>query len=389
MARQRDPQTGQLMMEGIHAVTSDRTGAVSYRARYTYGTGKHRQFVSRTFKTHDEAEAWLLQQRLDIRRGRHIDPSTLTVAEYFERWFARMARTWSASRQTTVRTSWERYFREYFGDLRIQRVKRETLQQLVDRLSVSGLSASTVHIYMIGMVTMFDAARQDGILQANPATDLTYPRHHKTPRPVWSTLQMRRFLATTRDDEWVPLWTLLMATGCRIGEALSLHWSDIDFGRGHIWFHRTVSRGVDGVYRIRDGTKTGDRGRTVALQPWAQAQLRDHRSKAGTSPLVFHRGGQPLSPNTIRYQWHAAVKATGLPPITLHDVRHSVATALIAAGVSERVVQDILGHKSIVTTLGTYAHVDARMQQQALQAVGELLGMDDRHDNMDAKWPGP
>lgn len=381
MPRKRDPQNPSvLMIEGVTATKSSRTGVVTYRGRVTTtGPDGKRQFIADTFKTYREAEAFVLKTRLAISRGSHRFSENPTVTDYHTQWFRRMATSWSGSRQKTVSMAWDRYFRSAFGRMRVQQVSRPFCQGLVDHLAAQErkngetLSPASVRLYMVGVESMFAAAVKDGLISVNPARDLTYPRQSQAPRSVWSPLQLRTFLVKTRDDEYGPLWAFLVATGCRIGEALALQWSDVDLEAGTVWIHRTLSRGADGLYRPRSGTKTTDAGRTVPLDSWIVGTLRD-LPRTGT--LVFaKRDGTPQRPNTVRYQWQQAISVARMPAITLHDVRHSVATAMIASGVSERIVQEILGHRSITTTMDTYAHVDVRTQRQGTEAVSRLLGL--------------
>lgn len=377
MARQRDPLTGQLMMEGIKAVVSERTGSVTYRARYTHGAPPRRSFESRTFKSYDTAEAWLLEQRLDVRRGRHIEPSTMTVADYFERWFTRMSRTWSGARARTVRTTWDKHFLPYFAGVRLQAVTRPMLQQLVDLLAEDGLKGSTIRMYMTSVASLLTAAEQDGLIHKSPFWGMSWPRDVRSPRPIWSPLQLRRFLQSAKatNDPLYPLWAFLVATGCRIGEAIALQWRDVDLEAGQVWIHRTATRGRGGGQAIREGTKTDASGRTIPIDPWMVEILRDLKAEHSDYPVFPGFAGRHLKYPTVLPRWRKAVTAAKLPPIRPHDVRHSVASMMVASGVPERVVQEILGHKSILITMNTYTHIDIGQQRDGTRAVSMLLGM--------------
>lgn len=373
MARKRDPATGRLLLEGVHPVISERTSAITYRARVSYAGHAGRQHPSRTFKSADDAEAWVLSLQTDIRRGTHVDASTLTVAAYFEQWYARKARSgWSGSRQRTVRMVWDRYGASYFGTLKLQRLTKATLQRFADHLSSQELSPDSVRLYMVGIKSMVSAAVDDGLLARNVAAGLDLPSSRTQPRPIWSPLQMRRFLSLTEAHPYGSLWAFLIATGCRVGEALALRWSDIDLEHGRVWIHRTLSRTADGTYEARDGTKTNSAGRTVPLDAWMVERLRSLPRKG---ELVFHEEGKPISRATLGYQWRETVAATGLPAIRMHDIRHSVASALIMAGVSPRLVADLLGHAGVTITLDTYSHVGERELRAGVATMTAMIGL--------------
>ena len=82
-------------------------------------------------------------------------------------------------------------------------------------------------------------------------------------------------------------------------------------------------------------------------------------------------------------------RAAGLPPIRLHDVRHSYATAALAAGVPAKVVSERLGHANIAITLDVYSHVIPGMDAQAANAVASLILDDPRPSERPGPKSGP
>lgn len=378
MARKRkeDPATGRRLMEGVHPEWSERRETWRYVARYDYtdGSGK-RRFRKRVCDTADEAEAWLLERKLELRRGTHSDPSTLTVAAYHDRWFRRKATTWAGSTTLANRQQWERHFAPRLGHLRVRDVTREQCQRVIDDLLAGGLTGQTIRTYMVQVVALFDGAMKDGLRTANPASGLDYPAPTSPVRTVWSPLQMRKFLHTTRDDDLGPLWAFLIATGCRINEALAVQWSDVDLDAGAVLIHRTVSKDATGKLYHRTGTKTSARGRAVPLEPWLIDRLRT-LPRHPEAPYVFiQKNGRPWGDHWVREQWKRTVKAAGLPALRLHDLRHGVASALVAAGVDIRTVGDLLGHKTPQVTLGIYAHGNLGQRRKATRTMGDMLGM--------------
>jgi integrase len=92
------------------------------------------------------------------------------------------------------------------------------------------------------------------------------------------------------------------------------------------------------------------------------------------SGLVFTRpDGSPIHPDLITDWFGRLARAAGLPPIRLHDVRHSYATAALAAGVPAKVVSERLGHATIAITMDVYSHVIPGMDAQAANAVASLI----------------
>src|SRR5512135_3693365 len=83
--------------------------------------------------------------------------------------------------------------------------------------------------------------------------------------------------------------------------------------------------------------------------------------------------GAPVHPKTFSYHFARAVKRSGLPPIWLHDLRHSHATLALKAGIHPRVVQERLGHANVGVTLDTYSYVTITMQVDAATRVAALM----------------
>ena len=75
------------------------------------------------------------------------------------------------------------------------------------------------------------------------------------------------------------------------------------------------------------------------------------------------------SPNSIGHAWDRFIAATDLPRIRFHDLRHSHATAMLAAGVHPKVASEQLGHSRVALTLDTYSHVIPGMQEDAVAKI--------------------
>jgi integrase len=117
---------------------------------------------------------------------------------------------------------------------------------------------------------------------------------------------------------------------------------------------------------------------TVAgLRRWKVAQL-EERLRAGSAWaggdwVAADELGRPLSPDWLSDRFTALATGAGLPPLHLRQLRHSHATALLAAGVSAKIVQERLGHASIAVTMDTYSSVLPTMQRDAVERLAVLI----------------
>jgi integrase len=145
---------------------------------------------------------------------------------------------------------------------------------------------------------------------------------------------------------------------------------------------------------MRETTKTG-KGRPVSLLPEATAALSAHRTRYleelvryralweaawAKNPeyrdLVFpSRAGTPLDHGNVnRQQFKKLLRKAGLPPMRPYDIRHSFATLWIESGESAEVLQKVLGHSSIATTINSYSHLSPRYQRESFGRFGDVLG---------------
>jgi Phage integrase family len=203
-----------------------------------------------------------------------------------------------------------------------------------------------------------------------------------------SPAQAQHLLAVIKGHNLEALITLTLTTGMRHSELTGLQWSDIDFDEGSLSIRRTVNR--LGRYQFVEGEpKTEQSRRKIMLSSFVLQRLKEHhvrqkeaRLKAGTSwqdgNLVFcNRRGGFLHPDVLLRQFHKLLDEASLPRMRLHDLRHSAATILMAMKVPIKVIQELLGHSNITTTLNVYGHVLPSMQDEVVDKMERLFGQDE------------
>jgi integrase len=227
-----------------------------------------------------------------------------------------------------------------------------------------------------------DAVRWDYVAR-NVAAAADLPKGMAPEMQVWNPEQLRAFLDHVRDDRLYAAWLLLATTGMRRGEVAGLRWVDVDLDTGRVSPRRP--RVVVNHQVLVSEPKMAKGRRSIALDPATVAALRDHRrwqleDRFAVGPgwedsgLVFTwPDGRPLHPERFSKWFEQHTRAAGLPKIRLHDVRHSYATAALAAGIPAKIVSERLGHANIAITMDTYSHVLPGLDEQAAGTVAQLI----------------
>jgi integrase len=354
-----------------------------------------RRQVSRGgYATRALALAAMAELQVTSAAGTYIERSRQTVGEYLTAWVAGVAGSGQvrASTYTSYETSIRAHIVPRLGEIPLQQLTRNEVRALYDQLrahgrvkgAVGGLSAKTVHNIHLCLHRALSDALDDGLLKSNPAD-----RAHRLPpdRPemrTWSRDQLQAFLAAVEDTPMRALWRLAASTGMRRGEVLGLRWEDVDLDGGRLSVRQQLVRDRQTVAFGPPKTKAGRR--SITLDPGTIAALYAHSHAqtanrlywgAGYQPhnLVFARpDGSPHDPDSISQQFLSLSSRARLPRIKLHELRHTHATLLLAAGTHPKVVQERLGHSSIVVTLDRYSHVIPNLQDEAAVKIGAILG---------------
>ena len=188
-------------------------------------------------------------------------------------------------------------------------------------------------------------------LPASPLDACEKPRHLPAKAAVLTAPQLSAYLMAARRCRAWPLLLLMATCGLRRGEALGLQWSDIDANSGILHVRRQRLR-IDGSYLARP-LKSAASLRDLPLPAPVLSELAAFHSAQGVRAL----GGWfvDLSPEGLARAHASVLTAAGLPHVTLHGLRHSMATIAVGAGCPVRVLQSILGHSRYTLTADLYA----------------------------------
>ncbi len=355
-----------------------------------------KQIRRRGYKTRREAQAALDSLKADHVRGGFVEPAKVTVAEYLEEWLQLQA---AAGLRPSTLNSYRRNIRLHvapaIGAGRLQGLTATDLDRLYRQLLAAGrrdgkggLAPRTVrYVHTILRKAFVDAVRKS-LLTRNPA-DASDPPSAKASKArdmaIWTPAELRAFLDAVAGHQLHPLLRTASMTGMRRGELLGLRWEDIDFERALITVKLQLadidpeSRPILAPPKTERGRRTIDLDQVTCdvLRPRRRIQLEEQLAFGPAyrnHGLVFTRpDGAPLVGDDVSKAFIRMARRAGLPRIRFHDLRHSHASHLFAAGADVKSVSARLGHASASFTLDVYGHLIPGQQAQAAARVAEMV----------------
>ena len=312
------------------------------------------------------------------------------------------------------------YVRDGFGKLRISKIKYSDIKKFYYSLILEkGFKPNSMEIVHTLLHPTFTMAVRDGLLRLNPTEGVMaeIKKSHcweKTKRHALTVAEQRAFTNYIANSEeyrgWFPLFTVMLGTGCRIGEVLGLRWQDVDFK------NRTISINHNLVYRVQeDGTCTNhvNSPKTKAgiriipmLDEVFDAFLEEYQYQKvigfctdeidGYSGFVFCTGdGKVYLPNAINrtirsicadYNKEEESKAKEenrdpvlLPKFSCHILRHTFCTRFCENETNLKVIQEIMGHADISTTMDVYAEATQEKKERIHDLSSKRIACEVRH----------
>ena len=291
------------------------------------------------------------------------------ISECFEPFAEQQLSVWGRGNlKPSTFNLWQYNLRRYvfpkFGSVPLNEISRAAMKDFFTQLCRQGLRRGTMHNVLAPMRRILQEAVEEGRLSANPAAGLgrlVLPRNERpfeakvyTPKQVQHLLQVCRAKWPAR----YPLLLCLVQTGLRLGEALALEWSDVDWTAGTLTIRGTLYQGQKVLPK---NGRFHQLMMTPALRGCFESiylQRQVDRTEGQLPSWIFcSQDGTPIDGHNLRARWwKPLLAATGLAPIRLHDLRGSVVSLLLNEGLTPWEVQSYIGHRSLVMTCNTYGH---------------------------------
>lgn len=407
MAKGRKDLRGRLLKQGESQRASDKR----YVYTYTDPLGRRKFIYAHDLVELREKEKQLVKDQMDgldtYAQGRS------TINEAFDRYMSTKQGLREHTKVGYIYT-YDRYVRDTFGRKKIVTIKySDVLQFYYYLLNEKQISLSTVDSVHTLLHPTFQLAVRDEIIRKNPSDGVMaeISRNSGKNRGIRHALtieEQRAFMDYIANHpvyvHWWPMFTILLGTGCRIGEALGLRWQDLDFDK------RTISINHSLVYyqtpndqrcMMRVSLPKTEAGiRTIpmmdlvydAFQMTYEEQKEQGFNKTeidGMSGFIFkNRFGDVPNPQTVNatikritdnYNAEEVLKAAKehrepliLPHFSCHHLRHTFCTRLCENETNLKVIQSVMGHRNIETTMDVYAEATENRKQESFENLSHL-----------------
>ena len=354
-----------------------------YVARFVNRYGNR---TTKCFPTIPEAKNWLSEAKYADDHEEVFVPSEMTVDDWFNFWIENIVGDLAPNTRRNYRERYNRNMKAILGRLKLSDVKPMHCKAVLTRMD-KDYAGSTIRQAYIAMGTMFRSALMNGMIAKHPMDGVRYTKPVRAVSDIkFLTIEeQEKFLEVAKRSHNYFQYALMLETGLRTGEMIGLTWDAIDWKKRTLTVNKTLEyRHKQGYWRAGP-PKTQQSYRTIPLTSKAYAILEMVAASVGerkesetlsqtleyidrrtgqTSTLVMRdlvfinfRTGEPAKNSSYDTHLYKLCDEAGIKRFSMHVLRHTYATRAIERGVQPKVLQKLLGHASIQTTMDRYVHV--------------------------------
>lgn len=403
MVKSRKDNKGRVLRKG----ESQRKSDLRYIYQYTDPNGNRRVIYSRDLLELREKEKKLIRDQLDGIDTYCSGKATLNYV--FDRYIATKYNL-KIHTKSNYKYMYDHCVRDTFGKRSISDIKYSDVKFFYySLLHEKGLKMNTLDTVHTVLHPTFEMAVRDGIIRMNPTKGVIAEMKqgfgkNKGIRHALTLEQQRAFLGYVAKSpiycHWLTLFTVLFGTGCRIGEVIGLRWEDLDYEKRLISINHSV------IYMYMENRKSEfhvstpktEAGIRVipmmdAVYQAFQDEYQEQKENGfnttvldGMSGFIFsNRDGNLLNPSVINrairriYEAYNAEEILNakkekrlpvlIPHFSCHHIRHTFCTRFCENETNLKVIQAIMGHANIETTMDIYAEATELKKQEAIKAL--------------------
>lgn len=373
-------------------------GKWRYRIRYKEN-GKFRELSKSGFRTKRDAQSAANEIERLHQNGINFSGGNIYVEDYLLEWLEKFKKP-NVKQATYLRL--ERTIRLHilpvFGMKKLNEITRSDVVKWVQYLGEDKKQKpNTVRSNLTVLRDSLETATYElEYLQKNVANKIKIPQKNKSDKLKFFTKDQLATLLTflskyklgkySHSIQYYALFTLLSHTGLRLGEALSLEWSDIDFTTNQLSVNKNLTYDNHNKASITT-PKSNSSDRKIKMDNLTAQLLKRHKINKNECILKYQTYSAPINPNIIfsnengNYLRHSVVrdffsascKRAGVPILSPHALRHSHAVHLLESGANLKYVSARLGHSTITMTADIYLHITEKIENDALDSYEKYI----------------
>lgn len=364
---------------------------------YARCTNKSGQRLEKCFQDLKEARNWQKEQQYrQVHPEIKSAPPKMTVNKWFDFWQTNLLTGLAPNTVRNYRERYERNAKAILGELLLTEVKPMHCKAVFNDMTGT-YAGSTIRQAYIALGSMFKAAKENGLIEKHPMDGVRFDSPIKAVDEIHflTVSEQKAFLEVAKHSHNYAQYALILETGLRTGEVIGLTWDAIDWENHTLTVNKTMEfRHKQHEWRAGP-PKTKKSYRTIPLTDTAYQILRDlylgreYRKEASEldkvltyidrrtakqatlrmRDLVFinYRTGMPAKNSSYDTHLYKLCDKAGIEHFCMHALRHTYATRAIESGMQPKVLQKLLGHASIKTTMDRYVHVTDDSMFQAVR----------------------
>lgn len=384
-----------------------------YRYRYTDRYGKRQTVYSWKLTPTDKTpqgkveDISLREKEKNIARDVEDGIKSydkITVTELIERYLSLKAKLAVTTKNNYIHIKDKNIKGTSFGNMIISSVKTSDVKKFYAYLyEVKNFKVGTLQLYQNLIFPAFQIAVDDDMIRKNPCKgcmkDYSKKTMYSSKEPL-TREEQKELLQFLKNDNtyggYYVLISFMLSTGCRIGEALGITWDDIDLKEKKVSVnHQLIYKKKDGSTKLFISPTKTKETRIIPLQNDIVSILQQHKKDTyfistsnpfevdGVKGFVFYNSNmKPHAPNTIVKAFHLMASAHNknidddgiiLPDFTPHTLRHTYCTRMAENGIDIRVLQELMGHKTLAVTMQVYNHISDDRCKNEVDRMEDVL----------------